>query len=58
MEKLANHENNWYVIKSGENLTTKLIFRLTDVHNQVVTTNAITNISASGKYDTGVNFGN
>lgn len=55
MEKLAGHENNWYKAE-GSDLTTKLIFRLTDVYGQVVTTSAVTGISAERSYDTGVNF--
>ncbi|MBQ3671126.1 MAG: hypothetical protein II921_06570 [Treponema sp.] len=57
MKPLSGTENNWYVIASGTNLTKKLYFRLTDVCENVVTTNALTNISADASYDTGVNFG-
>lgn len=56
MEKLDGHNNNWYVISNGSNLTSRLNFRLTDVLGHVVTTNAITNISASSTHNTGVNF--
>lgn len=56
MEKLDGNNNNWWVIKSGENLLSNMTFRLTDVYGQTVTTTAIGSLSENGKYDTGTNF--
>ena len=56
MEKLSGNENNWWVIKSGENLLSNMTFRLTDVYGHTVTTGRIGSLSENGKYDTGTNF--
>ena len=56
MEKLDGNKNNWWVIKSSENLTSNMIFRLTDVYGNTITCNAIGNLSVGGTYDLGKNF--
>ena len=56
MAKLDGNNNNWWVIKSGENLLSNMTFRLTDVYGQTVTTTVIGSLSENGKYDTGTNF--
>ena len=56
MEKLSGNENNWWVIKSGENLLSNVTFRLTDVYGHIVPTGRISSLSASTSYDVGTNF--
>lgn len=56
MEKLDGNKNNWWVIKSGNDLFSNLQFRLTDVYGNTITCNAIGNLSVGGTYDLGKNF--
>ena len=56
MERLSGNKNNWWVIESGDNLTSGMKFRLTDIYGNTVTTDTLGTLSAGGKYDTGVNF--
>lgn len=58
MEKVAkdqNQDNNLFCI-NGKEIKENMIFRLTDIHNQVITTNAINIPSTNGKVDLGKNF--
>lgn len=56
MEKLDCNKNNWWEIKSGENLMSNLTFRLTDVYGNTITCAAISKLSVGGTYDLGANF--
>ena len=56
MEKLDGNKNNWWVIKSGNDLFSNLQFRLTDVYGNTITCAAISKLSVGGTYDLGKNF--
>lgn len=56
MEKLDSNKNNWWVIKSGNDLFSNLQFRLTDVYGNTITCAAISKLSVGGTYDLGANF--
>lgn len=56
MEKLDGNKNNWWVIKSGNDLFSNLQFRLTDVYGNTITCAAISKLSVGGTYDLGTNF--
>lgn len=58
MEKLDGNKNNWWKIQSehGENLTSNLTFRLTDVYGNMITCAAISKLSVGETYDLGANF--
>ena len=56
MEKLDGNKNNWWEIKSSENLMSNLTFRLTDVYGNTITCAAIGKLSVGGTYDLGANF--
>ena len=56
MEKLDGNKNNWWVIKSGNDLFSNLQFRLTDVYGNTITCAAISKLSVGGNYDLGKNF--
>ena len=57
--KLDGIKNNWYVIPSGQNLLSGAhYFRLTDIHDQTLTTENLGTFAGNGTYDTGKNFQN
>ena len=56
MEKLDGNKNNWWEIKSGNDLFSNLQFRLTDVYGNTITCNAIKSLSVGRNYDLGKNF--
>ena len=56
MKKLDGNKNNWWEIKSGENLMSNLTLRLTDVYGNMITCAAISKLSVGGTYDLGANF--
>ena len=56
MGRLSGTENNWWVIKSGENLLSNMTFRLTDVYGHIVTTGRISSLRENVEYNTNVNF--